>query len=463
MGYAVLHMEKAIGSDSGMSAHIERTIAPKNADASRTHLNREMITFPDGVTNRTEAIQYRLETAGLQRKIGKNQVRAVRILLTGSPDDIKRIEQAGKLDDWCRDNLDWLKKTYGAENIVSAVVHLDETTPHIHATMIPIVTGERRKAKAEQATGEKKKKYRKKSPDAIRLCADDVMSRVRLKEYQNTYAEQMAKYGLQRGIDGSEAKHITTSQYYRDLLTQSESVQVNITDLLEQKQQAEQELSKVKADISKEKLKNSAADVGSKLMDGMSSILGTPKVVKTDMQNRELKAENTNLSNEIAHLKADIEAQRLSTIEQNRKLHEDYTRQIATMEQRHKVREQELTAENNSLKRTIFKLMGWIPLVSEMLRMEKLCTAAGFTVEQISQLLKGVAVKFSGSLYSEEHNRRFETENSTAKVAQDSTRKLHLTIDENPITDWFRCKQKEFLHSIGVNIKDHKNNRGVKM
>lgn len=99
MGYAVLHMEKAIGSDSGMSAHIERTIAPKNADANRTHLNWEMITFPDGVTSRTEAIQHRLETAGLRRKIGKNQVRAVRIMLSGSHDDMKRIEQTGKLDE----------------------------------------------------------------------------------------------------------------------------------------------------------------------------------------------------------------------------------------------------------------------------------------------------------------------------------------------------------------------------
>ena len=461
MGYAVLHMEKSGGSDSGMSAHIERTVAPKNADASRTHLNWEMINFPDGVTNRTEAIQHRLETAGLQRKIGKNQVRAVRILLTGSPDDMKRIEQAGQLDDWCRDNLDWLKKTYGAENIVSAVVHLDETTPHIHATMIPIVTGERRKAKTEQAVG--KKKYRKKSTDTARLCADDVMSRVRLKEYQNSYAAQMAKYGLERGVDGSEAKHVTTSQYYRDLLTQSESVQENITRLLEQKEQAEQELSSVKADIKKEKLKNSAADVGSKLMDGMSSILGTPKVVKTDMQNRELKAENTNLSNEIAHLKADIEAQQLSTIKQNRKLHEDYTKQIATIEQRHRIREQELTAESNSLKHTLSKLMGWIPLVSEILRMEKLCTVVGFTVEQISQLLKGVAVKFSGSLYSEEYNRRFGTENSTAKVAQDATRKLHLTIDASPITDWFAQKQQEFSQSIKHTNHQTKQSKGIKM
>lgn len=83
MGYAVLHMEKTSGTDSAMSAHIERTIKPKNADENRTHLNRELIKFPDGVENRTQAIQHRLDTAGLTRKIGNNQVRAIRILLTG--------------------------------------------------------------------------------------------------------------------------------------------------------------------------------------------------------------------------------------------------------------------------------------------------------------------------------------------------------------------------------------------
>ena len=65
MGYAVLHLEKAKGVDSGMSAHIERTIQPKNANPKRTHLNRELIQFPDGVHNRTAAIQHRLNTAGL--------------------------------------------------------------------------------------------------------------------------------------------------------------------------------------------------------------------------------------------------------------------------------------------------------------------------------------------------------------------------------------------------------------
>lgn len=456
MGYAVLHMEKAGGSDSGMSAHIERTVAPKNADANRTHLNREMIIFPDGVTNRTEAIQHRLETAGLQRKIGKNQVRAVRILLTGSPDDMKRIEQAGMLDDWCRDNLDWLKKTYGADNIVSAVLHLDETTPHIHATMIPIVTGERRKARAEQVAG--KKKYRKKSTDIFRLCADDVMSRVRLKEYQNSYAEQMAKYGLQRGVDGSEAKHVTTTQYYRDLLIRSESVQANITQLLDQKLKVEQKLSKVKADVSKEKLKNSAADVGSKLMDGVCSLLGTPKMNKIEAENKELRDALHNLYDENKQMRQSVEIVKSKAL-----------KEIENFGQQFRQREQELITENKGLKTIIAKLSRWHPITQEMLRLEKLCKTVGFVAEQVNKLMFGHPIQFSGFLYSEEHKQKFTAENSVAKVTQDKeNQKLYLIIDGKHIADWFKLKYQELKQSVRDHIKlpakpEVDRNKGIKI
>ena len=259
MGFAVVHLEKAKGSDSGMSAHIERTIDPKNADKERTHLNREMITFPDGVTNRTEAIQHRLETAGLKRKIASNQVRAIRVLMSGTHEDMIKIESDGRLDEWCSDNLDWLSQHFGRDNVVSVVLHLDEKTPHIHATVIPIVETERKRRKREENVN---KTYRKKKPTP-RLCADEVMSRIALKGYQDSYANAMSEYNLKRGVDGSEAKHISTSQYYRELQQQSESLQENISELIEQQEEAEKELSVTKANISKEKLKNSAADVGS--------------------------------------------------------------------------------------------------------------------------------------------------------------------------------------------------------
>ena len=85
---------------------------------------------------------------------------------------------------------------------------MDEKTPHLHATIVPIVTGERVRRKRE---GEKK--YETKF--GPRLSADDVMRRTKLHEYQNSYAAAMKPFGLQRGIVGSTAKHQTNSDYYR--------------------------------------------------------------------------------------------------------------------------------------------------------------------------------------------------------------------------------------------------------
>ena len=54
-----------------------------------------------------------------------------------------------------------------------------------------------------------KKNYRKKPSGAARLSANDIMTRHKLKAYQDGYALAMAKYGLKRGIVGSEAQYLS--------------------------------------------------------------------------------------------------------------------------------------------------------------------------------------------------------------------------------------------------------------
>ncbi len=88
-----------------------------------------------------------------------DQVRAIRIVLSGTHE--------GKLNEWCDDNLQWLHRTFGRENTVSAVLHMDEHTPHIHATVVQIVMGARRKAKRKQMEG--RRTYRKKA-NVVRCC-----------------------------------------------------------------------------------------------------------------------------------------------------------------------------------------------------------------------------------------------------------------------------------------------------
>ena len=309
MGYISIQINKAKGSaDTGASDHIERKTTPKNADPTRTHLNRELVEFPDGVADRTAAISHRIRTAGIRRKITPDQVRAIRIVLSGTHKDMASVQDEGRLSEWCDDNLQWLHRTFGRENTVSAVLHMDEHTPHIHATVVPIVTGERRKARKKQAEG--KHIYRKKA-NAVRLCADDLLTRERLVAYHDSYAAAMAKYGLQRGIRGSDARHTTTAQYYRDLKRQTGELEANVQQLQTEQQQAERQLDEVRKDIKSEKLEAAKTEAKAALVAKVGSLLGGNK----------LKAEREELQRRISALES-----------QNEKL----VRHIETMEREHK-------------------------------------------------------------------------------------------------------------------------------
>lgn len=434
MGYVVLHLEKAKGTDSAMSSHIERTVKPKNADETKTHLNKELIEFPEGVNNRTQAIQYRLDNARLKRKIANNQVRAIRILLSGSLEDMKRIEECGRMDEWCKDNLDWLKDTYGKENVVSAVLHLDETTPHIHATVIPIVTGKSRKAKLKEQEQKltSKKKYKTKDPNTARLCVDDVMTRVKLKEYQNTYAEKMQVYGLDRGIDGSEARHITQPQYYRELYQKNKTMQADIAVLLQQKETEQKKLEELKSQVKKQEVVKSAKSA-------ILGIFSNSEKDKLEKENQELKDKISNLDNQLTKTKSD-----------------NYT----------KINQMEIQMKND--KSIVAKLNEYFPKTSEKIKIIRLCEVIGLATDYIKHLLSGKSLTFkSGSLYSPEHKMKFDAKDTTIAINTDpkDNNKYRLSADNINISDWFKLKYRELQQTIGVNINDKRNktDKGIKL
>ena len=438
MGYAVLHLDKAKGADSGMSAHIERTIHPKNADSTRTHLNRELIQFPDGVTNRTQAIQHRLDKAGLKRKIANNQVRAIRILLTGTHEDMMQIEKNGKLEDWCQDNIEWLRKTYGIDNVVSVVLHMDESTPHLHATVVPIVQTERQRKKKEE---EVKRTYRKKSP-APRLCADDVMSRANLKRYQNTYAEVMQKYGLQRGIEGSEAQHISTHEYYRSLMAQGKDIQEDVEYLLKQKEQAEQELSRIKSEKKTEELKNTAAKTATTALKGINSLLGSNKISRLEKENEQLKGEIKQRDSQIDKLKADMK--------QQNDYHADDMRYTKL----------QMQGAIDDKQRTIDKILRWFPIVGEYLRVEKECLMHGFSADQTDKLVHGQTLNFRGYLQADKHSPRVWAESVTANIIRIAKDKLQLTVERSPIVQWIQLQLEHNKQERFIDEQKISNHRG---
>ena len=424
MGYISIQINKAKGSaDTGASDHIERKTTPKNADPTRTYLNRELVRFPDGVADRTEAISHRIRTAGIKRKITPNQVRAIRIVLSGTHEDMERVQDEGRLNEWCDDNLQWLHRTFGKENTVSAVLHMDEHTPHIHATVVPIVTSERRKARKKQTDG--KRTYRKKA-NAVRLCADDLLTRGRLVAYHDSYAAVMAKYGLQRGVRGSEARHTTTAQYYRDLKRKTGELEANMRQLQTEQQQAEQQLDEVRQEVKSEKLEVAKTEAKAAFVAKVGSLFGGGKLKEFEHRNEDLQKRIQELEEEAIQRE------------------EQHAKQIQEMKNAYEQQYRKLSEFTDFVKRYfpyVEKLMPTIKFLRDTLNfgdglIKKLC------------MFKDVTIK--GELYSTEFRQHFKTDGSVCSLIETSDGKFDLKIDGVSHVSWFRRKKYEFMKALGL-------------
>lgn len=126
-------------------------------------------------------------------KVRKNGVRCIEYLITASPNamnDKNRSEQDG----YFQDALEWLKDRHGADCVFYAGIHRDETTPHMYAYVVPL--DGRKKLNCRHFLG---------GADALRTMQTDFADRVG------------KRHGLDRGIEGSKAKHTTVKQYYANL------------------------------------------------------------------------------------------------------------------------------------------------------------------------------------------------------------------------------------------------------
>jgi len=247
---------------------------------------------------------------------------------------------------------------------------------------------------------------------------------------QDTYAEQMAAYGLQRGIKGSEAQHISTHEYYRSLITQGEDLQANITQLLEEQEKARQviaeaeqakiDLARIKAETKSEVLKNSAAKTATSVLNGLNSLLGGNKVSRLEKENVQLHRKVEDLNDQIESLCTDMQ-----------KMKDNHSRELNRTNEQHQ-------QEVSNLKRLLDKAYRWFPSFKRFLNMERECLQCGFNEEQTDKLLHGQRINYSGWLHSNEYRRNALADNVTAQVIRDEKRNLFLHINETPITQWFK-------------------------
>jgi chromosome segregation ATPase len=217
------------------------------------------------------------------------------------------------------------------------------------------------------------------------------MARDKLKTYQDSYAEAMSKYGLQRGIEGSEARHITTQQFYRDLHLQNETLKEDIEDLTEQKQEVYEKVRDIYD------LKDEAQE----------------KFFAMDEHLRQKTKELTTIETELQKAKQEYEPYK--------------------------------TQEELNLIHELF------PMMREQLRIAALCQKIGLAVESIKALFAGKTLTAKSSFFfSPEHNQQFTAEDVKLKIEKeaDNPNKLRLNLNGINILEWFREKFQEVQRKV---------------
>ncbi|MBQ6980550.1 MAG: plasmid recombination protein [Clostridia bacterium] len=259
-------------------------IGRETIDTERTHNNYHIVPAPD--TRYMEIINNRIKEVGVKRKVKDDAVRMATFVIGAKGDYFKDMPPETERE-FFADCVDFIARQMGKENIISAIVHKDETSPHIHINVVPI------------------------TPDN-RLCAkyyfDGKMSEWQTKVYE----EVGKKWNLERGKEGSDAKHVDPKTYNKvvkqataDARAENEDLKEVNTDMIKRLNKTLQEISE--ATTERDKLiaeRDKEANYSQALKDAKDGKIARGKREMKD-QIVALTVENKRLENENAILAKD--------------------------------------------------------------------------------------------------------------------------------------------------------------
>lgn len=183
--------------------HNHRTNPNENlnhVDLTKTYLNHDLVN-PNNIAlstlvyNRIDEVS-RLTGANIRKR--KDAVIGLSVLLSYTHEDycLKTGEKQFTTEEWEQASLKWLQDTFGGSNVVSAMVHLDEASPHIHAVVVPIT-------------------------EDNRLCAKDFTGgRAAMVTLQRSYAKKMQEppFNMQETRTYTKPSQATLKQFYTDVV-----------------------------------------------------------------------------------------------------------------------------------------------------------------------------------------------------------------------------------------------------
>lgn len=134
--------------------------------------------------------------------------------------DNSHLHRCEEIEHWAKDVYDWCVRRYGQENVVGFQVHLDESSPHIHALIVPV--------------GVRLKSGRKCVMWSAKFGKDRFEYGKILKDmHTSLYEDVGSKYGLERGdsIDGRNVQHLNKREYIRKLTKEAKQAEKAVKGL----------------------------------------------------------------------------------------------------------------------------------------------------------------------------------------------------------------------------------------
>lgn len=182
--FAVIKVDKvkSLSGLNGRSSHnLRANKTPDHADPAQKN-----IFLVGQKTNAGVIAAWKKITAGMT--VRKNAVLALEYMMTASPEFFQTAKPSQKKD-WVKESLAFVQKKHGAANVLQAVLHLDEATPHLHILVVPV------------------------DPKNSLNASHFLDGKKLMKALQTAYATAMAKFGLRRGVEDTGVKGVRPRDY----------------------------------------------------------------------------------------------------------------------------------------------------------------------------------------------------------------------------------------------------------
>ena len=218
---------------------------------------------------------------------------------------------------------------------------------------------------------------------------------------------------------------------------------------------AEQELKQVKSEIRTDKLKKTATNAATAIASGVGSLFGSGKMKSLERKNEDLRDEIAIRDETIEQLQSNIKQIQMEHSRAMMNKDMEYRKALEVREAEHKNEIKILNSMINTAHR-------WYPDFADLLRLERLAKQIGLSAIEFAELIKGKVLNFTGRLFSSEHNRWFATDNTPLQILRNNDKRLTLTANRIPLSQWFSEQYDKLLQSIRQPIQQKKS-RGMKL